>query len=292
MYKQIAANKRNTILIMGFFVLLITCIGWIISFFLKDWTVAVWIIVIAIIYAIIQYFAATSLAVAMTGAKEIRKKDNPRLYNTVENLSIATGLPMPKVYIIDDPAPNAFATGRDPEHAIVAATTGLLDIMDNKELSAVMAHEMSHVKNYDIRVSMVTFGLVCIVGLIADLGVRMMIYTNRSDEEDNSPVGLIVMLLVSIIAPIAASLAQLAISREREYLADASAAHITRYPEGMISALKKLDTHTQPMRHQNPATEAMFITSPLKKGTIKNLFSTHPSIEKRIERLEHGKNKF
>lgn len=292
MYKQIAANKRNTILIMGFFVLLITCIGWIISFFLKDWTVAVWIIVIAIIYAVIQYFAATSLAVAMTGAKEIRKKDNPRLYNTVENLSIATGLPMPKVYIIDDPAPNAFATGRDPEHAIVAATTGLLDIMDNKELSAVMAHEMSHVKNYDIRVSMVTFGLVCIVGLIADLGVRMMIYTNRSDEEDNSPVGLIVMLLVSIIAPIAASLAQLAISREREYLADASAAHITRYPEGMISALKKLDTHTQPMRHQNPATEAMFITSPLKKGTIKNLFSTHPSIEKRIERLEHGKNKF
>lgn len=292
MYKQIAANKRNTILIMGFFVLLITCIGWIISFFLKDWTVAVWVIVIAIIYAVIQYFAATSLAVAMTGAKEIRKKDNPRLYNTVENLSIATGLPMPKVYIIDDPAPNAFATGRDPEHAIVAATTGLLDIMDNKELSAVMAHEMSHVKNYDIRVSMVTFGLVCIVGLIADLGVRMMIYTNRSDEEDNSPVGLIVMLLVSIIAPIAASLAQLAISREREYLADASAAHITRYPEGMISALKKLDTHTQPMRHQNPATEAMFITSPLKKGTIKNLFSTHPSIEKRIERLEHGKNKF
>lgn len=292
MYKQIAANKRNTILIMGFFVLLITCIGWIISFFLKDWTVAVWIIVIAIVYAVIQYFAATSLAVAMTGAKEIRKKDNPRIYNTVENLSIATGLPMPKVYIIDDPAPNAFATGRDPEHAIVAATTGLLDIMDNKELSAVMAHEMSHVKNYDIRVSMVTFGLVCIVGLIADLGVRMMIYTNRSDEEDNSPVGLIVMLLVSIIAPIAASLAQLAISREREYLADASAAHITRYPEGMISALKKLDTHTQPMRHQNPATEAMFITSPLKKGTIKNLFSTHPSIEKRIERLEHGKNKF
>ncbi len=292
MYKQIAANKRNTILIMGFFVLLITCIGWIISFFLKDWTVAIWIIVVAIIYAVIQYFAATSLAVAMTGAKEIRKKDNPRLYNTVENLSIATGLPMPKVYIIDDPAPNAFATGRDPEHAIVAATTGLLDIMDNKELSAVMAHEMSHVKNYDIRVSMVTFGLVCIVGLIADLGVRMMIYTNRSDEEDNSPVGLIVMLLVSIIAPIAASLAQLAISREREYLADASAAHITRYPEGMISALKKLDTHTQPMRHQNPATEAMFITSPLKKGTIKNLFSTHPSIEKRIERLEHGKNKF
>lgn len=292
MYKQIAANKRNTVLIMGFFVLLIAAIGWLVAFCLRDWFVAVWVIIIAIIYAIIQYFASAALAVAMTGAREIRKKDNPRLYNTVENLSIATGLPMPKVYIIDDPAPNAFATGRDPEHAIVAATTGLLDIMDNKELSAVMAHEMSHVKNYDIRVSMITFGLVCIVGFIADLSFRMMFYTNRHDKEDNSPIGLIIMLFVSIIAPIAASLAQLAVSREREYLADASAAHITRYPEGMISALKKLDTHSQPMHHQNPATEALFIASPLKKGAIKNLFSTHPPIEKRIERLEHGKNKF
>jgi heat shock protein HtpX len=291
-YKQIAANKRNTVLIMFFFVLVIAAVGWAVAFFTKDWMVAIWILVVAIIYAVVQYFASASLAVAMTGAREIKKKDNPRLYNTVENLSIATGLPMPKVYIIDDPAPNAFATGRDPEHAIVAATTGLLDIMDNKELNAVMAHEMSHVKNYDIRVSMITFGLVCIVGYIADLGIRMMLYTNRHDSDDNSPVGLIVMLLVSIIAPVAASLAQLAVSREREYLADASAAHITRYPEGMISALKKLDTHAQPMHRQNPATEALFIANPLKKGAIKNLFSTHPSIEKRIERLEHGKNKF
>ncbi len=292
MYKQIAANKRNTILIMGFFVLLIAAIGWAVAFCLDDWKIAIWVVVVAAIYAVIQYFASASLAVAMTGAREIHKKDNPRLYNTVENLSIATGLPMPKVYIIDDPAPNAFATGRDPDHAIVAATTGLLDIMDNKELSAVMAHELSHVKNYDIRVSMITFGLVCIVGFIADLGIRMMYYTNRHDNEDNSPIGLIVMVLVSLIAPIAASLAQLAVSREREYLADASAAHITRYPEGMISALKKLDTHAQPMHHQNPATEALFIANPLKKGSFKNLFSTHPPIEKRIERLEHGKTKF
>lgn len=292
MYKQIAANKRNTVLIMFFFVLVIAAVGWAVAFFTKDWFVAIWIILIAIIYAVVQYFASASLAVVMTGAREIKKKDNPRLYNTVENLSIATGLPMPKVYIIDDPAPNAFATGRDPEHAVVAATTGLLDIMDNKELNAVMAHEMSHVKNYDIRVSMITFGLVCIVGYIADLGVRMMLYTNRHDSDDNSPVGLIVMLLVSVIAPVAASLAQLAVSREREYLADASAAHITRYPEGMISALKKLDTHSQPMHRQNPATEALFITNPLKKGAIKSLFSTHPPIERRIERLEHGKTKF
>lgn len=292
MYKQIAANKRNTILIMGFFVLMVGLIGWIVAYFLHDWWIAIWVVIISLVYAIIQYFASASLAVAMTGAKQIQKKDNPRLYNIVENLSITTGLPMPKVYIIEDSAPNAFATGRDPEHSVVAATTGLLDIMDNKELEAVMAHEMSHVKNYDIRVSMITFGLSCIVGFIADLGFRMMYYANRRDSDDNSPLGLIAMVLVSIIAPIAAALAQMAVSREREYLADASAAHITRYPEGMISALKKLDTHAQPMRHQNPATEALYINNPLKKGSFKSLFSTHPPIEKRIERLERGKNKF
>lgn len=292
MYKQIAANKRNTALIMFFFILLIAVIGWLVAFFMHDYWVAIWVLIIATIYAIIQYFASAKLAVMMTGAKQIRKRDNPRLYNTVENLSIATGLPMPKVYIIDDPAPNAFATGRDPAHAVVAATTGLLDIMDNKELTAVMAHEMSHVKNYDIRVSMITFGLVCIIGYITDLAVRMIFYTNRHDSDDNSPVGVVVLFVVSLLAPLAASLAQLAVSREREYLADASAAHITRYPEGMISALKKLDTHARPMHRQNPATEGLFINNPLRKGAVNNLFSTHPPIEKRIERLEHGKNSF
>lgn len=292
MYKQIATNKRNTVLIILGFVLFIGAIGAVFAYFLDDWWITAWILGVAIIYAVVQYFLASSLAVAMTGAKEIHKKDNPRLYNTVENLAISSGLPMPKVYIINDAAPNAFATGRDPEHAVVAATTGLLDIMDNKELTAVMAHEMSHVKNYDIRVSMVTFGLVCIVGFIADLGVRMMLMTSRNDDDDSSPIGLIVMLLVSVLAPVAASIAQMAVSREREYLADASAAHLTRYPEGMISALKKLDTHARPMKQQNPATEALFINNPLRKGAINTLFSTHPPIEKRIERLEHGKDKF
>lgn len=292
MYKQIAANKRNTIFIMLGFVVFIAAIGAIFAYVWHDWWVFAYVLVIATVYAVIQYFAASSLATAMTGARQIKKRDNPRLYNTVENLAITAGLPMPKVYIIDDPAPNAFATGRDPEHAVVAATTGLLDIMDNKELTAVMAHELSHVKNYDIRVSMITFGLVCVVGLIADMGVRMMWLTNSRDDEDSSPVGLIVLILTSFLAPIAASVAQMAVSREREYLADASAAHLTRYPEGMISALKKLDTHARPMKHQNPATEALFINNPLRKGVLSNLFSTHPPIEKRIERLEHGKNTF
>ncbi len=292
MYKQIAANKRNTILIILGFVAFITLLGAAFAYFLDDWWITAWVLIVALIYALIQYFASASLAVAMTGARAIQKKDNPRLWNTVENLTISAGLPMPKVYIINDPAPNAFATGRDPKHAVVAATTGLLDIMDNKELTAVMAHELSHVKNYDIRVSMITFGLVCIVGFIADLGTRMIWMTNRRNDDENSPIGLIAVVLVSILAPIAASIAQLAVSREREYLADASAVHLTRYPEGMISALKKLDTHARPMQRQNAATEALFINNPLRKGMVKNLFSTHPPIEKRIERLEHGKNNF
>ena len=162
MYKQIAENKRKTVLIMAGFVVMIGLIAAAFAFFYNDPMIAVWTVVISLIYAVVQYFLASSLAVAMTGAHQITKKENPRLYNIVENLSISMGLPMPKVYIVDDPAPNAFATGRDPKHALVAATTGLLDIMDNKELNAVMAHEMSHVKNYDIRVSMIVFGLVCV----------------------------------------------------------------------------------------------------------------------------------
>lgn len=292
MYKQIAANKRHTVFIMIGFVLFITAIGAAFAYFFNDWMITAWVLLAATIYAVIQYFAASSLAVAMTGAKLITKRDNPRLWNVVENLTISTGLPMPKVYIIDDAAPNAFATGRDPKHAVVAATTGLLDIMDNKELTAVMAHELSHVKNYDIRISMIAFGLVCVVGYISDLGLRMIWLTNDHDDEDRSLIGLIVVLLVSILAPIAASIAQLAVSREREYLADSSAVHMTRYPEGMISALKKLDTHARPMRRQNAATEALYINNPLKKGFWNNLFSTHPPIEKRIERLEHGKKIF
>ena len=291
MYKQIAANKRNTIFIMIAFVMMIALIGCVFAFALDDWYVTIYTLIIATIYALIQYFAASSLAVAMTGAKEIQKRDNPRLYRAVENLSITAGLPMPKVYIIDDPAPNAFATGRDPDHALVAATTGLLDIMDDNELTAVMAHEMSHVKNYDIRVSMITFGLVCLVGFLADIGLRLISYRGR-DDNDRSPVGLIAVLITSILAPIVASLAQLAVSREREYLADISAVKLTRYPEGMIAALKKLEEHSRPMKRQNTATEALYINNPLKKSKLNNLFSTHPPIEARIERLERAKTTF
>lgn len=292
MYKQIAENKRRTIYIIIGFVILIGVIAGIFAWIYNDPWIAVWTTVAAIIYAVIQYYAASSLAMAMTGAKEITKKDNPRFYNIVENLSITTGLPMPKVYIINDNAPNAFATGRDPKHSSVAATTGLINIMDDKELTAVMAHEMSHVKNYDIRVSMIVFGLVCVVGLISDLGFRMMFYGDRQRNNEGSPVAYVLLIAVAILAPIFASIAQMAVSRQREFLADASAVNITRYPEGMISALKKLQSHSQPMKSQNIATEAMYINDPLRKGFFNNLFSSHPPIEKRIERLEHGKKTF
>ena len=292
MYKQIAENKRRTVYIIIGFVLLIGVIAGIFAYFYNDPWIAVWTVVVAIIYALIQYFAAGSIAMAMTGAREITKKDNPRFYNIVENLSITTGLPMPKVYIINETAPNAFATGRDPQHAAVAATSGLIDIMDDKELTAVMAHEMSHVKNYDIRVSMIVFGLVCVVGLISDLAFRMMFYGDRRRDNEGSPVGYVLVLVAAIVAPIFASIAQMAVSRQREFLADASAVNITRYPEGMISALKKLQAHSQPMKSQNIATEAMYINNPLRKGFFSNLLSSHPPIEKRIERLEHGKKTF
>lgn len=292
MYKQIAQNKRRTAIIMVIFVLMIAGIAGVFAWVYKDPWIAVWTLFVATIYATIQYFAAGSIATAMTGAREITKKDNPRFYNIVENLSITTGLPMPKVYIIDDPAPNAFATGRDPQHAIVAATTGLLDIMNDKELTAVMAHEMSHVKNYDIRVSMIVFGLVCVVGLISDIAFRMMFYGNRRRNDEGSPVGYFLIMIAAILSPILAAIAQMAVSREREYLADASAVNITRYPEGMIDALKKLQSHSQPMKSQNVAAASMYINDPLRKGFFNNLLSTHPPIEKRIERLENGKKNF
>ena len=292
MYKQIAENKRRTVYIIIGFVLMVGVIASLFAWAYNDPFIAVWTVIVSIVYAVIQYYAAGSLTMVMTGAREITKKDNPRFYNIVENLSITTGLPMPKVYIVDDKAPNAFATGRDPKHAAVAATTGLLDIMNDKEVTAVMAHEMSHVKNYDIRVSMIVFGLVCVIGLISDLAFRMMFYGNRQRNNEGSPVGYVLVLIAAVLSPIVASLAQMAVSRQREYLADASAVNITRYPEGMIDALKKLQSHSAPMKSQNVAAEAMYINNPLRKGFFSNLFSSHPPIEKRIERLEHGKKTF
>ena len=294
MYSAVAANKRNTVLIMAVFVGIVGAIGWAFGYAEGNTSIAYGVIVVAGIYALIQYFLAARLATAVTGAREIEKSDNPRFYRTVENLAITSGMPMPKVYIIDDPAPNAFATGRDPKHAVVAATTGLLDVMDDRELEAVMAHEMSHVRNYDIRVSMIAFGLVSAVGILSDIALRMFLFGDdrRRDNNDSNPIVMVVGIALIILAPIVATLIQLAISRQREYLADASGSLLTRDPEGLEGALAKLGQYGRPMRRQSTSTAHLFIANPLKPGFLSGLFSTHPPLEARIARLKGIENKF
>lgn len=292
MYKAVAANKRNTILIMALFVGIISAVGWAVSYYFGNTNLTYVIIAGAALYALIQYFLASKLAVAMTGAVPIEKRDNPRLYRIVENLAITLGIPTPKVYIIDDPALNAFATGRDPKHAIVAATTGIIEVMDDNELEAVMAHEMGHVQNYDIRVSMIAFGLVSAIGLLSDLVLRTMFFGDNRRENNNQPIMLVIGLVVVILAPIAAAIVQMAVSRQREYLADASSAMTTRNSEALASALEKLQLNGRPMKKQSTSTAHLFFSNPLKPGFFSKLFSSHPPLEDRIARLRANANRF
>lgn len=284
MYSAVAANKRNTVLIMLLFVVILAAVGWAASIYLGEPTMLYYVSIGALIYAFIQYFIASKVALAVTGAKAIEKKDNPRLFRIVENLSIATGLPTPKIYLIDDPAPNAFATGRNPKNASVGATTGLLKIMNDNELEAVMAHEMGHVKNYDIRVSMIVFGLVSAVGLISDLIIRMMFF-GGGNRREVPPQLYIIAIVAIILAPIVATLIQLAVSRQREYLADSTGVLTTRYPEALATALEKLAGAARPMKRQSSSTAHLFMVNPLKSGFFAKLFSTHPPLESRIARI-------
>jgi len=293
MYSAIAANKRNTAIIIILFVGLLggLAVWW--GYATGNGSSAIIILAVVGIYTLIQYYAASSLAVAMSGAQQIEKVDNPRLWNIVENLAIAEGMPMPKVYIIEDSAPNAFATGRDPKHAVVAATTGLLELMNDTELEGVMAHEMSHVKNYDIRVTTMVFGLVSAIGILADMAVRMAFYSNlfggRRNNNEGAAfaavlmlVGVVGMIIAWLIGPIVTA----AISRQREYLADASGAELTRYPEGLASALEKLGTYGRPLRRPSSTMAHMYISDPQKKaGFTERLFSSHPPLADRIARL-------
>ena len=291
MYSAISQNKRNTLIIMAVFIAIIGAIGWAVGYMNgADWGLAVTILICGAIYALIQYFVASKLAMTMTGAREIQKEDAPELWRVVENLAITSGIPMPKVYLIDDPAPNAFATGRDPNHAIVGATTGLLNIMDKRELEAVMAHEMSHVRNYDIRVSMIAFGLVSAIGFLADIALRVMFYSDSRDRNVN-PIVLIIGVAVIILAPILAMITQMAISRQREYLADASGVLLTRDSDGLASALEKLKTYGKPMQKQSSATANLFMNNPLRPGFFSKIFSTHPPLDERIARLRENSTK-
>ncbi len=284
MYSQISSNKRKTVLIMAFFFVIIGLLAGILGYLYRSTSMVVTILIIGTVYAFISYWAGTRWSLSLNGAQEIQKKDDPRLWRIIENLAITDGLPMPKVYIIDDPAPNAFATGRDPEHASVCATSGLLEIMNDKELQGVFAHEMSHVKNYDIRVAMISFALAAAISLIADIILRVTIF-NRDDREQ-SPVLIIAGIVAIILAPILATMVSLAVSRRREYLADASGALATRYPEGLESALNKIKEHGSVLKKQNTATAHFFFANPLKGHSLTNLFSTHPPIDDRIARLK------
>ncbi len=302
MYSAIARNKRNTVFTILLFLLIIGALAWLASVIYHSYTI-LWVVLIgATLYAVVQYFLASSQALSMAGAVPITKADNPRLWNVVENLSITTGTPMPAVYVVNDPAPNAFATGRDPQHASVAATTGLLDIMTDAELEGVMAHELGHVRNYDIRLSMIVFGLTVAIGFIADVFLRMAFFGgmgggNRDENGNNNggggnPVIIVFGLIAAIIAPLVATLVQLAVSRQREYLADATGALTTRHPDALASALLKLEAYGRPMRKQNSSMAHLWIANPLKPSLMSRLFSTHPPIPERVERLEKMGTRF
>jgi heat shock protein HtpX len=287
MYEQIAANKRRTFFLLAAFLALLWGFAYVMSRVYNPGLLFL-IGLFSLSYAIFSYFAGARMALAVNGAKQIEKKDDPRLWRTVENLSITDGLPMPKVYIMDDPAPNAFATGRNPDKSAVCATTGLLRMMNDNELEGVLAHELGHIKNYDMRVNTIAFALVGIISMIGDFFWHMAFWGGGDEREGNNLFAVLAIVAV-ILAPIAATLLQLSISRRREYLADATGALTTRYPEGLASALEKIGKAGSVTRRQNTATAHMFFASPLRGGSVAGLFSTHPPIEARIAALREMK---
>lgn len=290
MYSAIRRNKVNSFLVILLFIGIVGGLGWLAAYIYQSPGIVITVLVVSVGYAAIQYFMAGRQAISMSGAQRITQADNPRLYRIVENLAITTGTPMPEVYIVNDPAPNAFATGRDPEHAMVAATTGLLDLMTDAELEGVMAHELGHVRNYDIRVSMIVYGLVVAVGMIADMLMRMAFF-GRNNSNGN-PIVLVFGIVAMLVAPLVASLVQLAVSRQREYLADATGALTTRHPEALASALHKLSEYGQPLQRQQSSMAHLWIADPLKPGMMQRLFATHPPIPDRIRRLLDMGGKF
>jgi len=288
LYTQQSTNIRKTYLLMTVFAVMVIAICYAVSFYLGSPIILYIGVVLALATSVGSYWFSDKIVLKMTGAKEIAKADAPELYNIVENLAITAGLPMPKVYIVNDPSPNAFATGRDPEHAVVAATSGLLEILDRTELEGVMAHELAHVGNRDMLVMTVAVVLAGFVAIVADILARTLLF---GGGRDRSPIFLVIGIIGIILAPIAAKMIQLAISRKREYLADATAALLTRYPEGLASALEKITQNPQPMRKVSHATAHLFISDPFKdekkgfKQKINGLFQTHPPAADRIAKL-------
>ena len=292
MYKDIAKNKQKTWALLSIFLVIVIGVGFVFSRAYPEYP---YILPIAVIFSILSswgsYFFSDKIVLALSKAKEIKKRDNPYVYRLVENLAITSGVSMPRVYIIEDTAMNAFATGRNPKHAAVALTRGIIDRLENEELQGVIAHELSHVKNYDILLQTLVVTLVGIIALMADFFLRMTWFSGgrRRDREHGGgqaqAIFLIIGIVFAILAPLAATLIQLAISRKREFLADADGALLTRYPEGLARALEKISHDTEPLEVANRATAHLYIANPLKGRHILGLLSTHPPIEDRVRIL-------
>jgi len=294
-YDHIDSNKRKTAILITVFLLLIIALGWTFSYAYNSPGILVFAVGFSVVMSLISYFYSDSITLALSRARPVDRSINEELYRVVENLSITAGLPTPRIYIIDDTALNAFATGRDPKHAVMVFTTGILAKLDRQELEGVASHELSHIGNYDIRLSTIVVILVGIITLLADWFLRMSFWGRRKSSNSESGqlqmiVGIIGIVL-AILSPIFATLLQLAISRKREFLADASGALLTRYPEGLASALQKISMDREPLEAANKATAHLYIANPLKNNTggvglFASLFNTHPPIEERIKRLK------
>ncbi len=292
LYKQIEQNKRKTLLLMLLFSVTVLVIGWAVGYlFMGDSLSGIIItLIILAIYMPVTYMTANSQVLRMSGAREISHEDNPMLFNIVEELSIAARIPMPKIYIVNDPAPNAFATGTKPEKGAVAFTSGLLERLNREELEGVAAHEIAHIRNYDIRLMTVCIALVAVIAIIADIGARTLFFRGgRNRNQKTHPALLIVALVLIILAPIAAQFVHFAVSRNREYLADATAVEFTRNNVGLKNALLKISQSPEEVKGAKDATAAMYISNPLRKNRKRkgSWMATHPPIESRIERLEN-----
>lgn len=289
LYTQQDKNVHRTWLLMSLFLVIIIGLGYFISYYYQSPVILYIAIIFSVVMNIVSYWYSDKIVLSVSRALEADKNQYHDLYNIVENLSITAGLPMPKVYIINDPSPNAFATGRNKEHAVVCVTTGVLRILDKNELEGVIAHELSHIGNRDILLSTVVVVLVGFISLLANIFIRGSMFSGGRSRERGEAGGIIMIagIIFTILSPIVATLIQLAISRKREYLADASGALLTRYPEGLASALKKISDANIPMQHPNAATAHLFISDPFRglgKKTA-SLFSTHPPVEDRIKAL-------
>jgi heat shock protein HtpX len=290
LYHERSENLGKTIALMGVFLIVVIAIGWAMSWYYGNPAILYIAVGFSLLANVGSYWFSDKIVLSMTHAKPATREEYFDLYTVTENLAITAGMPMPKLYVVEDPAPNAFATGRDDKHAVVAATTGLLAILNRTELEGVIAHELSHVKNRDILVMTVAVVLAGFVAILADMFLRMSHFGGGS-RDDNGRAGAIlavVAIVAAILAPIAAQLIKLAISRKREFLADASGALLTRYPEGLASALQKISSYSAPMQHASHATAHLFIANPFgaKAGQfINKLFATHPPVEERIAAL-------